>query len=57
MARKECEQCKEHARLHAGNWLGIGRANDPCPPCEDHAKNGCGLDRKPGHARHGSAAV
>jgi hypothetical protein len=47
MPRKECAQCVEHARLHAGNWLGIGRDNDPCPPCEDHAKNGCpGINRR-----------
>jgi hypothetical protein len=41
MPRKECAQCVEHARLHSGNWLGFGPANDPCPPCEDHAENGC----------------
>jgi hypothetical protein len=46
MPRKECAQCVEHARLHAGNW-GFGRKNDPCPPCEDHAKNGCpGINRR-----------
>lgn len=45
----DCAQCVAHARLHSGNWLGIGRDNDPCPPCEDHARSGCpGLDRKPG---------
>lgn len=42
----ECAQCVEHARLHAGNWLGLGDQNKPCLPCEDHAKNGCGLDRR-----------
>jgi hypothetical protein len=41
----ECAQCVAHARLHSGNWLGL-RRDDPCPPCEDHARNGCGLDRK-----------
>ena len=41
-----CEQCEEHSRLHAGNWLGLGRANKRCPPCEDHAKNGCPDRRK-----------
>jgi hypothetical protein len=45
----DCPQCVEHARLHAGNWLGIGRANDPCPPCEDHAANVCpGINRRSG---------
>jgi hypothetical protein len=43
--RDECPQCEEHARLHAGNWLGIGR-NERCEPCEDHAKNGCPDRRK-----------
>ncbi|GLP64285.1 hypothetical protein TUSST3_09050 [Streptomyces sp. TUS-ST3] len=47
MAREECAQCVEHAELHKGNWLGFGKANDRCPPCEDHAKNGCpGFNRK-----------
>ena len=46
MSRKSCAQCEEHARLHSSNWLGIGRANDRCEPCEDHAKNGCpGINR------------
>lgn len=46
MARKECAQCVAHARLHAGNWLGLGKQNEPC---EDHAKNGCpGINRKTG---------
>jgi hypothetical protein len=44
----QCGQCVEHVRLHSGNWLGLGPQNDPCPPCEDHARNGCGLDRKRG---------
>lgn len=49
MARKECAQCVEHARLHSGNWLGIGRGNSRCLPCEDHAANGCpGINRKRG---------
>lgn len=47
MPRKECAQCVEHARLHAGNRLGLGRDNDRCPPCEDHAANGCpGINRR-----------
>lgn len=36
-----CKQCEEHAELHKGNWLGIGKANEPCKQCEDHARNGC----------------
>jgi hypothetical protein len=45
----ECAQCVERGRLHSGNWLGLGGANDPCPPCEDHAANGCpGINRKTG---------
>lgn len=45
----ECAQCVEHARLHSGNWFGIGPANDPCPGCEDHAQNGCpGINRRGG---------
>jgi hypothetical protein len=36
-----CQQCEEHAELHKGNWLGTGRDNAPCGPCEDHARNGC----------------
>ena len=43
---ERCEQCEEHARLHAGNWLGLGHANDRCEPCEDHAANGCPDRRK-----------
>ena len=41
MARKECAQCVQHARLHAGNLLGLGDQRTPCGPCEDHAQNGC----------------
>jgi hypothetical protein len=46
MDRKDtCEQCEEHARIHAGN-PGFGPMNEPCPPCEDHAENGCpGINR------------
>lgn len=44
----ECAQCVEHARQHDGNWLGL-RRDDPCGPCEDHARNGCpGINRKRG---------
>jgi len=25
----QCAQCIEHARLHSGNWLGIGDQNKP----------------------------
>lgn len=46
MSNKPCAQCEEHAKLHSGNWLGIGPANDPCPQCEAHARmhssEGCG---------------
>jgi hypothetical protein len=46
MPEDRCPQCEEHARLHSGNWLGLGPANKRCLPCEDHAKNGCSLDRR-----------
>lgn len=47
MAGDNCAQCVEHAALHKGNWLGLGRSNDRCPPCEDHARNGCpGINRR-----------
>ncbi|MFD0074285.1 pRL2-8 [Streptomyces sp. NPDC127166] len=46
MPTDECKQCVEHAELHKGNWLGLGPQNEPCGPCEDHAKNGC-PDRRP----------
>ncbi len=46
MSQDKCQQCEEHAELHRGNWLGLGPQNKPCEPCEDHAANGCGLDRR-----------
>ncbi|MFC1260657.1 hypothetical protein ACIGKG_04985 [Streptomyces rochei] len=46
MADDRCLQCEEHAELHKGNWLGLGPQNEPCGPCEDHAKNGCPDRRK-----------
>ncbi|MET9190121.1 pRL2-8 [Streptomyces tendae] len=46
MTDGRCPQCEEHAELHKGNWLGLGQDNDPCEPCEDHAKNGCPDRRK-----------
>jgi hypothetical protein len=46
MSSQPCKQCEEHAKLHSGNWLGLGPQNDPCPQCEAHAKmhasEGCG---------------
>lgn len=44
--KDRCAQCEEHAELHKGNWLGLGKQNEPCPPCEDHAANGCSDKRK-----------
>lgn len=37
MSKEPCAQCEEHARLHSGNWLGIGR-RERCIPCEQHAE-------------------
>lgn len=46
MTDGRCPQCEAHAELHKDNWLGLGQDNDPCEPCEDHAKNGCPDRRK-----------
>lgn len=37
MAQEQCQQCWEHAELHKGNWIAIGK-QEQCPDCAEHAE-------------------